>query len=78
VRSKAGKANARFLISTDLTLSAYELVTTYEKRWGIETGHKEVRFCGLDEGHVRSWHAVNNYDAMTMIAHAVAQALPAT
>jgi len=70
----AGKDRARFLITDQLRLSAYEVVTQYLRRWGIEPAIHEVRQVGgLDDGHVRGWHNVHNYYALSLVAHAVAE-----
>lgn len=71
--TRAGKDRARFLITDQLRLSAYEVVTQYLRRWGIEPAIHEARqVAALDEGHVRGWHNVANYYALSLVAHAVA------
>lgn len=73
-KSNAGKEKARFFMSSELSLTAYELITLYQQRWGIESGYKECRqVCGFDEGHVKSWHAVTNYYALSLVTHLVAR-----
>jgi hypothetical protein len=71
--TRAGKDRGRFLVTDQLRLSAYEVVTQYLRRWGIEPAIHEARQAGgLDEGHVRGWHNVGNYYALALVAHAVA------
>ena len=69
--SRKGKEDACLIITSRWWLSAYETVTLYHRRGGTETGYKQLKqLCGLDDGHVRSWHAVMNYYALSILAHA--------
>ena len=71
--SAKGKHDARFIVTSQWWRSAYEVVTTYhQRRGGVEPGYRQLKqLCGLDDGHVRSWHAVQNYYALSLLTHAV-------
>jgi len=47
------------LISTDLSLSAKEIINTYKKRWNIEQGYKDLRaYFGLGKEENRLYEAL--------------------
>ena len=47
------------LISTDLSLSAKEIIETYKKRWNIEQGYKDLReYFGLGKEKNRLYEAL--------------------
>ena len=47
------------LISTDLSLSAKEIIATYKKRWNIEQGYKDLRaYFGLGKEENRIYEAL--------------------
>ncbi len=47
------------LISTDLSLSAKEIISTYKKRWNIEQGYKDLRsYFGLGKEENRIYEAL--------------------
>ena len=47
------------LISTDLSLSAKEIIVTYKKRWNIEQGYKDLRaYFGLGKEENRIYEAL--------------------
>lgn len=69
--SAKGKQDACFVVTSRWWLSAYDTVTQYHRRGGVEPGYKQLKqLCGLDKGHVRGWHAVLNYYALSMLTHA--------
>jgi len=70
--SAKGKHDARFIVTSKWWQSAYEVVTEYPQRGHVEPGYKQLKqLCGLDDGHVRGWHAVRNYYALSLLTHAV-------
>ncbi len=38
-----GNQGIQYLLCTDLTLSFQQIITTYQKRWGVEEYHKSLK-----------------------------------
>lgn len=58
------------LISTDLALSAEDIITTYRKRWNIEQGYKDLReHFGLGKEENRLYEALIANITLSMFAY---------
>jgi hypothetical protein len=42
-KNEGGSEGVRYLVTNDLGLSAEEISTTYQKRWGVEEYHKSIK-----------------------------------
>lgn len=43
MKRRDGKRSSKYIVSSDPSLSAREIVETYRRRWAIETWHKEMK-----------------------------------
>ncbi|MGV3588947.1 MAG: transposase [Adhaeribacter sp.] len=41
--NEAGSTAVQYLLCSDLTLSFQQIITTYQKRWGVEEYHKSLK-----------------------------------
>ena len=42
-KNEGGSEGVRYLVTNDLSLSAGQITTTYQKRWGVEEYHKSIK-----------------------------------
>ena len=73
---KSERLGTRFLVTSDMTMSAAEAVRTYARRFWIETQFREAKqLFGLGELFLRKWRGVQKHWALVMTAYNVAQML---
>lgn len=72
VRRKSGKMSRKYLISSDHSLSARDIVDCYKKRWAIETWHKEMKQNhGYRDSRSSSFQAVEAHINFCLAAYAI-------
>jgi len=68
--NKDGSKGELFLISNDLDLTAHNLFTIYEKRWGVEVFHKSLKQnAGLEKSPTKYEVTQSNHIFASMIAY---------
>lgn len=68
--NKDGSKGELFLISNDLTLTASDLYTIYQKRWGVEVFHKSLKQnAGLEKSPTKYEITQSNHIFASMIAY---------